>query len=267
MLDTITMLLNAKTSDRNLVRLCLKTLYFISGYIDRQLFMFEHHKLNSITGLPAKSKAVARELREELMKHIGGWMVPNELPWSKSYDLDGPVLYLELPYRRAHNLTNSNLMAEALYREQDPEFVLLLLRHGFPPACLYLWPICVLIDFRISYQPGGLKIDRFPDDKESQMIRYFCRARHFINVQIANSPADREMVEVSDETSLDQLLWTPPSVLSIIPEDRHLHPSSLMHQSRLAIRKTLQENDNLPGGVSSLPFPKFLKRYVDLLED
>ncbi len=58
----------------------------------------------------------------------------------------GPSLYLEQAFRRSTmHLSHTKLMAEALYHQQDPEFVLRLLRAGLTPSCLYLWPIVVIV--------------------------------------------------------------------------------------------------------------------------
>ena len=54
-------------------------------------------------------------------------------------------------------------------------------------------------------------------------------------------------------------------MITILP--RYQQPSSLMHQSRLTIRKALLGADHLPGGIPQLPLPTYMHRYIDLLMD
>ena len=272
LLRSIMLLLGEKTDNTALVRQCLTSLYAVSHYIDREVFLFEHHKENNLEYLPDMCKIYIKQRRTEILRHIGGWRVPNRAPWNVDHDMMRPELYLELPYRRAHNLSNSHLMAEALYREQDPELALMLLRHGVPASFLYLWPVCILIDLKETLHSGlgiskATRENQIAVSEEAKMIRYFCRARHYVQIHLILTPHDRDIQNLAGADNFDNYLMLPPVALAIVPKDRYECPSSLMQQCRLCVRKRLLDTDHLPAGIQRLPLPKLIRNFIDLLED
>ncbi|KAG8195197.1 hypothetical protein JTE90_027941 [Oedothorax gibbosus] len=64
-------------------------------------------------------------------------------------------------------------------------------------------------------------------------------------------------------------LITNLSERGILPQivSRYLEPSGLKHLCRCRIRESLNRSWNLPFGIQTLPIPKLIKSYVDLLED
>ena len=278
MTSIVTMLIDNNTENTLLVRDCLTTLYSISHFIDRELFLYEHHKENNLDDLPAYYRHRLLERRKTLLRHLSGWEVPNAAPWNTELTIKDKKLYLDLPYRRSHNQANTHLMAEALYREQDPEFALLLLRHGVPASFFYLWSICILIDMKYSMnkhltEKMGTNIRQLSilHSDEAKVIRYFCRARHYINVHPLPTGDSRdwelEMRMFMNVSSYEDFLVCPTIALPLIPEDRYKTPSRLMHQCRLRLRSHLFKHGRIPEDIYSLPLPASIQRYVDLLED
>ena len=275
--SVVTLLIDEKSENTALIRKLLTTLFGLSQFIDRELFMFEHHKENCLDDLSSSDRQCVLERRTHLLTHLSGWQVPSAPPWNNELRMKQSKMYLEMPYRRSHNQANSHLMAEALYREQDPEFALLLLRHGLPPSFLYLWSVCILIDMKFTMNRAHgfsdeMIVKAFSNSDEAKVIRYFSRARHFIKVHpVGAAPGERdwelEMRMFRAVDSYDDFLVCPEVALPLIPIDRYLTPSRLAHQCRLRLRAHLLKHGRLPRDIYKLPLPESVRRYVDLLED
>ena len=114
------------------------------------------------------------------------------------------------------------IMAEALYRQQDPNFVLRLLQHGLQPSCLYLWPTCILIDLKFTINEFvTINEEEIMNTSEALMVRYFCRARHYIHVHVVKTEERGEsLANLPDGLAYDDILLVPPRAIIIVPEDR-----------------------------------------------
>ena len=251
--------------NRSLVREILTLLFQYSGCIDREVFMFEHADFIDLKRLPESERETLKRKQSYILQNICGWKLPLESPW---IDYTTIRYYIELPFRRPNSDAKSHLMAEALYRQNDPELVLMLLRHGIHPSCLYLWPICILIDLKQTTSRLTLTTENIQQLCEAKIVRYFCRVRHYIRVQtVATEDRHASIASLPIDISYDDVLLLPPKTEYLVPEDRQSVPSKLRHQCRLAIRMSLLEADYLPLGIKSLPLPVYLKEYIDLAYD
>ena len=108
------------------------------------------------------------------------------------------------------------------------------------------------------------------------MLRYIFRTRPYDHtLMVAEHVVDlarelkalvqlREFNGVGVEHLL--LVWADVQRLLTV-EPRYKHVSSLIHLSRLAIRRVLLHNDRLPRGIQHLDLPPTMRDYVDLLSD
>lgn len=211
LLVLVDILATHRIQNRALVRHTLTMLFTISKCIDREIIFFEQSEQTK----PVKLDEKLLDKQKYMLEQTSGWTVKGD-PWNTTI----PSAYLELPFRRASSSANSNIMAEALYRQQDPNFVLRLLQHGLQPSCLYLWPTCILIDLKFT-----LETDSTPEDimesNEAIMVRYFCRARHFIHVHAVKTEERGEsMSNLPSGVGYDDILLIPPKAVGIIPSSR-----------------------------------------------
>ena len=161
-------------------------------------------------------------------------------------------------------------MAEALYRLQDADLVLSLLRHGVRPSCIYLWPVSVMIDLhRIMAADPHNTNHPHPGSLELTVLRYFSRARTNFRLVPFNVDSDEQLSFKlnADDIAQDNTLLLPLSTFDVIPEDRYKHPASLTHLARCQIRETLLRADGLPHAIRLLPLPTKLMDCIDLLVD
>ena len=147
LLEAIDFLATHKVQRRQLVREILSILYSYSNHIDRAILLFKccQHAHDAVLDDETKLK------RTYILENIAGWVVEKKkFPTAPFNPMGSGYYYLELPIRRAGRPSNTHVMAEALYRFGDPEFVLELLRHGTYPSCLYLWPMAVMLDLQFA---------------------------------------------------------------------------------------------------------------------
>ncbi|XP_078703681.1 uncharacterized protein LOC144928860 [Branchiostoma floridae x Branchiostoma belcheri] len=90
-------------------------------------------------------------------------------------------------------------------------------------------------------------------------LQIYCRAMPRIPLQI---PSDSDSDSEPDLLAVPRARWN-----SWVPRDRCTDPCELKHLCRCLIRKRLQDNGALPGGVYQLNLPTLLQKYLDLLLD
>ncbi|CAH1246818.1 ASB17 [Branchiostoma lanceolatum] len=95
-------------------------------------------------------------------------------------------------------------------------------------------------------------------------LRIYCRAMPKIPLQIPSfhDPSDSDSDSEPDLLAVPHARWN-----SWVPRDRCMDPCELKHLCRCLIRKRLQDNGVLPGGVYQLKLPTLLQKYLDLLHD
>lgn len=243
-----------QTSCRKVIRDILTILFIYSGHINREIFLFDRED---------RFTQCNKRRQVFMFQQVTGWRLPSKEPWTQCPSSD---YYIDLPLRRSDNEANTQLMTEAIYHQRDPGLFLLLLQSGAVPSCLYLLPVCIILDFKLSL------LDTMSDDpsyvsEESKIIRYFCRNRHYIQVHIVNRDRNVFMANLPPNLSFDDVLLMSPISISLIPPERYKTASSLMHQSRLAVRKALLQADCLPHGIPVLGLPKTLEKYLNLEDD
>ncbi|KAI8516061.1 hypothetical protein Bbelb_068740 [Branchiostoma belcheri] len=95
-------------------------------------------------------------------------------------------------------------------------------------------------------------------------LQIYCRAMPRIPLQVPSShdPSDPDSDSEPDLLAVPRARWN-----SWVPRDRCTDPCELKHLCRCLIRKRLQDNGALPGGVYQLNLPTLLQKYLDLLLD
>ncbi len=291
LLEAVDILVSYKSPDRNLFRRVLWESFRLTKYIDRSILYVDRPPQGDGNQEPATlcnthvAEQRARERRDYVLEKVAGWRVDREDP---VWDIPACVkYYLELPFqRKGTRLGHTQVLAEALYRFQDPELVLALLRHGATPSCIYLWPISIMLDFKYSLSDSAedsgtdsedgenpnprrqdALSDKLRDSTEAIIIRYFCWARRHFVLHVVSPEEDGPETRLPLGVCYDDILLLPPDAQSLIPDDRYKSPAPLMHQCRLIIRQTLLEGDNLPRGIHRLQLPTLMKAYLDLLAD
>ena len=180
------------------------------------------------------------------------------------------------------------LLAATMRR--DPELVLLLLRHGADPFhCVQGSDIASYCDPIENLIEGLNSITMFKNSEFSQStkealsdeegrgmlcLEYFFRATH--RICVTESLEFRPQEHVEDEENLSptpggKVYHLHPGLARCLDMSLMSGPRSLQHQSRCLIRRSLQRKCtftcSLPDLISSLPLPKHIKRYLDLLCD
>lgn len=115
-------------------------------------------------------------------------------------------------------------------------------------------------------------------DEESrglQCLEYFYRATPRIYVTKSREFRPQEHCSDDEENQSpgpgDKVYHLHPALAGCLDMTLLSGPRSLQHQSRCVIRRSLQQKciftSTLPDLIYSLPLPKHVKRYVDLLCD
>ncbi|XP_019635987.1 PREDICTED: uncharacterized protein LOC109478716 [Branchiostoma belcheri] len=143
-----------------------------------------------------------------------------------------------------------------------PKLIALLLRHGADPdrgspRFGRRWPVGYL------FHAMCWDVYKGRDDcacRVRRCLQIYCRAMPRIPLQIPSfhDPSDSE----PDLLAVQRARWN-----SWVPRDRCTDPCELKHLCRCLIRKRLQDNGALPGGVYQLNLPTLLQKYLDLLLD
>lgn len=262
---------NARSFFRDLLTL----LFGISKIVDREVYLFDNSKVDG----PVEFDDECRAKMRYTLGNIAGWKLTTCEPWIGRLRPAAPPaeFYLDLPLRRVNSPASTHMMAEALFRLQDPEVILDLLRHGASPSCVYLWPVVVMMDLKLvmhgSVQSGaaGTAGAVPPEDaailtksREGRMIEYFCRARRNIYLNPIRA-TEAGSARMPPGVNYEDVLLIPNQMTFLVPEDLHKRPARLQQICRLVIRETLFESDCLPTGIYQLPIPAILHRYIDLL--
>ena len=264
LLEAVDLMATYNIGDRPLFRSILTQLFSFSSMIDREIFFFEKARdvgVMAIGPCGIKGKFVYT------LNNVAGWKIPNVEPWSRP---SGPLAeyYLELPFRRTQVVAATHLMAELMYRIQDSDAVLELLRHGATPSCVYLWPVVVMLDMRFSLEiaDSPVRHQAILESCEAKILRYFFRARSHVYLN-SIQPRGIPGTHVPPGVDYEDVLLIPGQLTFLVPKDRYLNPASLQHICRLVIRRSLLDADSLPDGVYKLSLPFTIQSYVDLLSD
>lgn len=261
LLEVVDILATYQPDDRDIVRLVLGTLYSLRRVVDREVFLFNHTNR-------AELDDVTRRKTAYMLRAVAGWRLPADEQWKPGMG----AYFLDLPMTTTKDTVGSTqpiLIYQALYHLQDAQLVLDILRCGVYPSCFYMWPICMHIDLCLLYHRNGID-HRSQLTIHTTLLRYFCRARHYIYPHVIVHGSDffvGQLQQRAGDIDVDDLLLLTPEVLSLLPPDRCKHASSLKHQARLAIRQVLLRNDNLPRGIQQLKLPQVIRDYVNLLCD
>ena len=248
-------------NDRSLVREILTALYWVTGRIERDVLYWDCDVSHNQAHCTQE-----RLKRQYVLEQVAGWAIdPTQQPWNRNTQAN---YYLDLPFAKAPGQpghSETQIISDALYHKQDPQLVLCLLRHGVQASCLYLWPVAMTLDLRLTLHDEPCDTDQVSTWKEMEYIRYFNRARGNYTIQVVKG-------EESDNISLhqpsyDDTLLLPSRVKDHIPDKSFREPVSLQHNCRLSIRRSLLVADNLPRGISQLPLPRTLTSFLDLEED
>ena len=244
-----------KIPERGLVRTILTALYSITYRIDREAFYWDTEDDLEV------DQDIKQSKQNYLLNHAAGWAIDvNQKPWDQN---TGATYYLELPFACPSGIQGqTQMIADALYRKNDPELVLTLLRHGVQASCTYLWPLMMAINLKLNLDPAipEAQVCQF---KEMAYIRYFNRAKSNFSLQLVSGQNVVQTMPLSN----DNRLLVAPKIKNIISKDRLNSPTTLQHQCRLHIRQSLLAADNMPRGIRELPFPSILLKYVDLQHD
>lgn len=178
------------------------------------------------------------------------------------------------------------LLAATMRR--DPELVLLLLRYGADPLhCAQGSDIASCCDPIENLIEGLNSITMFKNSEFSQetkealsdeenrgmlCLEYFYRSTS--HIYMAESREFRPQEHDEDKESLDptasgKVYYLHPTLASCMDMTLLSGPRSLQHLSRCVIRRSLQERcaftSILPDLIFSLPLPKHIKSYLDLM--
>lgn len=275
LLGLVKIIAEKELGDRRLVRDVLEKLFLLSGYINREILLFQHRYLSPSIAqlLNTEEKTKLFNKQEYILSQVCGWKFPNT-KMCNPFNLS--PYYVDLPFEKTWFDSTSHLMREALFKQKDSNLVLLLLRHGVHPSCVYLWPISFVMDLRQSiHKEWNIPLKPNLDTCatfEFEVIRYFCRARHYVGIHLIE-PKERGSMSlgVPIDMTCDSVLLMSAETAGIqppvVPLDRSIIPSPLKHQCRLTVRKSLLLADNLPRGLTHLHLPQRLINYVNLLDD
>ena len=247
--------------DRDVVRLVLSTLYSMRRTVDREVFLFSHGKFTKLDD-------DTRRKTTYMLQAVAGWKLPTNNAGKANVD----TYFLDLPMTTTKDPIGgiqSPLIHHAMYYLHDEQLVLDILRCGASPSCFYLWPVCMQIDMCLVWQRNGMTDDS-QFTTHMAILRYFCRARHYIYTRITVDGADvhiGELLQGVGGVGVEDILLLTADVQRLLPEERYKHASRLKHQARLAIRRVLFHNDRLPRGIQHLGLPQTMRDYIDLLSD
>lgn len=181
------------------------------------------------------------------------------------------------------------LLAATMRR--DPELVLLLLRYGADPFhCAHGPDIASYCDPIENLIEGLNSITMFKNSEFSQetkealsdeesrgllCLEYFYRATPRIYVTESREFRPQEHCSDDEENQSpgpgDKVYHLHPALAGCLDMTLLSGPRSLQHLSRCVVRRSLQQRcvftSTLPDLICSLPLPKHVKRYVDLLCD
>ena len=261
LLELTDILASCQPDNRDVVRLVLSALYAMRRMVDREVFLFSH-------GTFTKLDDDTRRKTTYVLQAVAGWKLPTNNACKANVD----TYFLDLPMTTTKDPIGgiqSPLIHHAMYYLHDEQLVLDILRCGACPSCFYLWPVCMQMDMCLLWQRNGM-IDESQLTTDMAILRYFCRARHYIYMRIVVDGADvhiGELLQGVGDMGVEDILLLTADVQRLLPEERYKHASSLKHQSRLAIRRVLLHNDRLPRGIQHLVLPQTMRDYVDLLSD
>ena len=260
LLETVDIMATYRIPSRTLVRAVLKRLVRFTGHIHREVILFEFSKL-PVQFVPIGKEELRRKY-DYILCNVAGW----KDSWGHSR-VEGddeeekePSFYLELPLQRGCTGYNS-LIVEALYRLKSASLVLSLLQNGVYPAAVFLWPVTLLADVKLSTHKT-----LEPESFEVLILRYFCRARTNFIIHLVDDGPKNVGFDIKG-SDYDNILLISNNVLHLIPEDRFLSPASLKQQCRIVIRDILLQRDRFPHGLESLIMPSSMKLYLNLLVD
>ncbi|KAK2169755.1 hypothetical protein LSH36_7g09005 [Paralvinella palmiformis] len=265
LLEALDICASYNVPDRVLTRTILARLYSYHNKIDREVVFcdFNRSKLTD-----ADIPVVAKRKRRYILENVAGWRI-NCID-DDFYLSSRTEYYLELPLTSsAGSEDESYILTDALYRQADPGYVLLLLRHGMPASCVHLWPIIMSFDLRLTLRGDFNDPDEEEEAvnswREMRILRYFCRSRANFVVHVVLGEGEDKATSFT--AKYEDTLIVSPSVKPYIPTDRYRHTASLQHLCRLSIRSALIQSDNLPRGIQTLVLPNTLQDYIDLLTD
>lgn len=267
LLEMIDVCATQRLLDRQLVRDILSALYWISGKIDRNALFWDCQKEPSESDTDL-SKSLKNK-QNYILEQVAGWAVDTRVkPFNRNAQANYMPYYLELPFAREEGedgTSETQALSDALYNKQDPDLVITLLRCGVQPSCLYLWPVAKTLDLRLAL--SDTDSPDIYDWKEMEYIRHFSKARSRFSLRVINGDNKKDERAPGEKPGYHDTLLVPSRVKKHIPESLFKNPASLKHQCRLFIRQILLLDDNLPAGISKLPLPRVMLKYLDLNEN